>query len=355
MQFIKIVRKYLLNFKTLLVLVVLIIAVLGYFFLKNNYLKQDFETLSRYTVVRKTLQEEKVFSGNVSAERVSLARFAFSGTIASIAVSEGDKVVKGQVLASLDRQELEKDLKKYLNYYLKTRWDFDQKKEDYQDFEVWGIPEKEKNEIKRIVEKAQFDLDNSVLDVEIKNLALQKSVLKSPIDGIVTRIDQPIAGVYVTPTQAEFEIVDENSLIFEVLVEQDQVVDLALNETGTVILDSFPDKEIPAEVFYISFSPVDTSTGVLYKVKARFLKQDLLPYLRLGMTGELKIFGKRADSVLVVPVSFIETEKDKDYVYLLANSKPTKVAVQTGLEVEGEVEIKSGLKEGDILVLPSLK
>ncbi len=352
MQFLK---KYLLNLRIVFTLIIIAVAVFGYFFLKNNYGKSDIEQLNRYQVKRETLQEEKSFSGSVSAERSSVARFSFSGTVASVAVKEGDKVSKGQVLATLDRQELERDLKKYLNYYLKTRWDFDQTQEDYKDFQLWGISETEKNEIKRIIEKAQFDLNNSVIDVELKNLALQKSVLKSPIDGIITRIDQPTAGVYVTPTQAEFEIVDPDSLIFEVLVEQDQVIDLYLNKSGVILLDIFNEKEIPAEIYYISFAPADTSTGVLYKVKAKFIQQDILPLLRLGMTGELKIRGSRAESVLVIPVSFIQRQQGKDYVYVLRGSNQQKTEITTGLEVDGQVEVVSGLKEGDVIVLPEIQ
>jgi len=82
---------------------------------------------------------------------------------------------------------LEQELLDYMN----ERWDHEKTtEEDYKDQALTEI-------IRIAKEKAQFDLDRTVLDVEIQNIALKYSTLISPIEGIVTKTDFPQAGVNV--------------------------------------------------------------------------------------------------------------------------------------------------------------
>lgn len=224
-------------------------------------------------------------SGQVKANRQITLRFPSAGLLNWVGVKEGDQVEKGQVLKTLDKRELEKTLKKEMNDYLNERWDFEQTHDDY---------EEEKNqhlitdEIKRILEKAKFDLNNAVLDYEIKNLALEYATLISPIDGIVTHIDQPIAGVYITPATAEITIVDPSSVYFELKANEQEITKLKENMVGKIVLNAYPNKEFDTLISKISFAPKSTKGSPVYTAHCSLpTNKDF--HFRLGMTGEIEI------------------------------------------------------------------
>ncbi len=339
--------------KTIIFIIALFILGSGiyyFFFLR----KADSERINSFKVERKDLRQEFSFSGEIEAEERVVIKPGVGGKLVWLAVAEGDYVKKGQAVASFDKRTLQKNLEKYLNYYMKTRWDFEEVKDDYKDFEVWGISDKEKDKIKRIVEKSQFDLDNSVIDVEIQKIALDNSVLTTPISGYVVSLSPKYAGVNVSLNDFAIEIVNPETIFFAFYVDQEDVVNLSEDAVGEISLDVFDDKVFEGRIYFISLTPTQAETGVTYLAKARFenLAPDLLKKLRMGMTGEIVFQGKRLDDVLAVPVAFVESEEDGDFVYLLQNGKVKKVKVRLGEEIDGEVEIVSGLREGDIVVLP---
>ena len=325
-----------------------IFLIFVYFFALKGKVVKKVKIEKTYTVKKQNIKKELVLSGEVKADKYAVLHFKTSGKLVWIGVKEGDKVKKGQAVASLDRRALEKEFRKYMNYYLKTRWDFEQTKEDYKDFEVWNISETEKNRIKRIVEKAQFDLNNSVLDVEIKNLALQDSVLIAPFSGIVTKMTVKNPGVFITPSEARFEILDPNSLYFEVSADQTEVIDLKEGEKGSIVLDILPEKEYKGEITFISFVPKEDETGTVYKVKVS-LPKEIFGKVRVGMTGDFKVITEERKGVLAMPLSFVDFDEKGSFVYVLRGGKKEKKYIK-GEEFGEFFIVREGLKKGDKVV-----
>ncbi|MFH1840765.1 MAG: efflux RND transporter periplasmic adaptor subunit [Candidatus Shapirobacteria bacterium] len=232
------------------------------------------------------VESNLILSGELKAERAVDLQFQSSGLLSWVGVKEGDQVKKYQTLATLDQRSVKKNLEKYLNLYSKSRWDFDQAGQDNQDYQT--LASDASDAVKRILEKAQFDLNNAVLDVELQDLAVQYSRLSTPIDGLVTRIDQPYAGVNILYT-AITSVVDPQSLYFEVAADQTEVVKIALNESVKVTLDSFPDQTFTGRVTQIDFAPKAGETSTVYRLKVVLDDFDntQLRY-RLGMTGDVE-------------------------------------------------------------------
>ena len=141
-------------------------------------------------------------SGTVTAHEEAVIQFQASGKLNWVGVKKGDTVKKWQAVASLDRQSLAQNLKKELLDYQGERWDFEQDQEDYG---TAGLPLEKSmitDEVKRILEKAQFDLDSAVIDYELAKLSYDLAVIHTPIEGIVTEVDSPLPGVNVTPATA---------------------------------------------------------------------------------------------------------------------------------------------------------
>lgn len=341
--------KFLRNKKKLFLVIVGILFLLIYFFVFRKIKGNTNENAKTYKVKRQNIKQELVLSGEVRADKHAILHFKTSGKLVWVGVKEGDRVRQGQAIASLDKRALEKEFKKYMNYYLKTRWNFEQTKEDYKDFEVWNISEEEKNRIKRIVEQAQFDLDNSVLDVEIKNLALEESVIKAPFSGIVTRVSIQNPGVFINPSEATFEILDPDSLYFEVSADQTEVVNLQEGEKGKIVLDVFPEKEFDGKIIFISFVPKEDETGSVYKVKVSLPKK-LTEKIRVGMTGDFRIITEEKKNVLALPLPYVSTDERGSYVYKFENGKRVKTYIK-GEEFGEYFVVKEGLQEGDKVII----
>jgi len=323
------------------VLIVLFIAA-AFFLYKKIIIKSQIKAEDTYVVKRQNLKETLSLSGEIDAEEKVSLKFQTSGMLNWVGVKEGDWVKRYQTIASLDQRELEKSLKKSLNTYMKTRWDYDQTNEDYKDQAVTDA-------IQRIKDKAGFDLDNAVIDVELKDIALKYASLYSPIEGIVTHIEVPYAGVNITPATAQFDIVNPKTIYFSAKVDQTEVVKLKENLTGVINLDPYPDLEIKGSIKTISFVPKEGETGTVYEVKIAINDNNDDYKYRLGMTGDVSFELQDKKDVIAIPASFVKTENGKNYVWKLEAGKRTKTYIKIGEEIDGEVEVLSGLKEEDVI------
>jgi len=301
-----------------------------------------------YTVKKETIKETLSIAGTIEANEIATLRFQSSGLLAWVGVKEGDTVKKYQAVAGLDLQELQKTLEKYLYTYDKTRWDFEQTKDEYRApaQNYWGLSVNQRNDIDRAFQKSQFDLNSSVLDVELKNISLKYATLTSPIDGIVTRVGTPFAGVNVTPSQAEFDVVNPNTLYLSVLPDQTEVSKLNASMSAEIVFDSYPEVTIPGSINSIAFAPKSGESSTVYEVKISF---PLNSYYRLGMTADAAFIINERKDVLGIPLTFLKTDNGKPYVNRKVGNNKVKTPVVVGLEGDEIVEITGGLAEGDIL------
>ncbi|OGG07243.1 hypothetical protein A2872_03360 [Candidatus Gottesmanbacteria bacterium RIFCSPHIGHO2_01_FULL_42_12] len=296
-----------------------------------------------YTVKRQTLKETLSLSGEIDAYEKSTLRFQTSGYLVWVGVKVGDLVNKYQVVASLDQAELQRNLRKYLNTYMGERWDFEDTKDSSGDVSAMTTA------VRRAFEKAQFDLNNAVLDVELKDIAIKYANLWTPIAGVVTRVGSPNAGVNITPTQAEVDIVNPATIYFSASADQTEVTKLTASMSGTVTLDAFEKEPIMASIATIGFTPKTGETGTVYEVRLNLpLTANRLP-LRLGMTGDIEFSLREIPNVLTVPAKYIKSESGKKYLMVKKGNSREKIYVITGVEMDGDTEIKEGIKENDIV------
>jgi len=328
--------------------VIIVLAGIGFYLYQSQTADAKKAQENSYTVERRDIKETLSLAGDIRAEEHVVLRFQTSGRLSWIGVKEGDEVKKFQTLASLDQRELKKRLEKSLQTYAQTRNSFEQSDDDNQ--RIGDQPNNDiGNKMKRILENSQYGLNSSVLDVEITNLALEYSNLFTPIDGVVIRMDAKHSGVNITPSQAEIEIVNPYSLYFSFLADQTEVIQLSEDLQGVMEFDSFPEKQVSGNVYYISFTPKTGETGTVYEGRIR-LAADAIEQYRLGMTGDVSFTLREKSNVVVVLDSFVRSEGDKRYVTRKENGGDKKTYIKTGLEADGFVEVLSGLKEGDVVI-----
>ena len=202
----------------------------------------------------------------------------------------------------------------------------------------------------RTLDKAQFDLNNSVLDVELKDIALKYSYLYTPIEGIVTKVSLPYAGVNATPAQAEFEIVNPKTIYLYATADQTDVIKIKEKMQGNITLDSYPDDQISGEVMNIAFTPDTDESGTVYGVKIKINESEIENKYRLGMTGDIEFEIGKGRNVLMIPTSFIKIEKSEKYVNKVVKGKKIKTVIKTGEIEDSMTEVISGLNENETIV-----
>src|SRR4030042_4119544 len=145
----------------------LMVLIVAFLFLTHQ---GPFKPAKKELVSETPVIEEKnrvTRSGKVKAQSTANLTFQTYGLVTWVGVKEGDYVKKWQGIASLDRRDLEKRLSKAMNLYLTNRWDFEQLQDDYKEKkDRYLLTDSDR----RILDKAQFSLNNAVSDVDIADL-----------------------------------------------------------------------------------------------------------------------------------------------------------------------------------------
>lgn len=321
--------------------IILLIGIGIYFYFSST---QNAEKKIESTKVKKgNIQETLTLSGEIDADEHAVLRFASSGRLTWVGVKEGQYVKKFQTIANIDSRDTKKTLEKYLNTFASDRLDFDQEKNDNTNL-THNLNRDIKEKAERALSKSQYDLNNSILNVELQNIALEYSNLWTPIEGIVVKVDAPNPGVNITPTTAEFEIINPKTIYFSATVEQNDVIKIKEKMPGKLTLDPYPDDEIKANIKTIAFVPKTGETSTVYQVKIEFTP-DAKHNLRFGMTGDAVFATREKNNVLYLPTKFVKSEGDKKFVNILKNNNKQKKYIKVGMESDNEIEITSGLNE----------
>lgn len=344
------VKQKLLSYKSKLnkiLLALFVIGLLFYLIWQNVFNKPQEVQITK--AKRRSFRETIVLTGKIDARDKAILQFQLPGRLSFVGVKEGDLVKKGKRIASLDQRDVEKNLQKSLNTFLSARWDLDQNKEDYKPAEA---PGNLGPKWQRIIDKSQFSLNNTILDVELKDLAIQYSHLYSPINGVVTKVGAPLAGVNITPNMAVYEIVDPNTIFFAINIDQADLSKISTGMIGELILDAFDTQKKSVMIEKIGFTPVEGEVGTVYRAELTMEKSDGLGKYRLGMTGDVEFLLSERKDVLSVEGKYIKSENGNKYVFIQSLNKLIKTPIKIGSNNEGFVEIKEGISEGDALVLP---
>jgi RND family efflux transporter MFP subunit len=335
-------RIWIISVVAAIIIIGIIVLVLG---AKKNGSSSEIKTA---VATQETFTKNVQSSGKTKAKKSAELKFQTSGKLTWVGVKEGDTVYPYQAVARIDSREVEKNLQQALIDYSKQRNDFE---------ETWrvtynGVADPNSaltDTVKRILQNNQWDLDKAVNDVELKNLAVEYSVLYSPITGIVTHIDTPVAGVNITPATATFEIVDRDSLVFEANIDEIDVGNLELGQTASVALDAFPEATFSAKVSYISYSSVLSGGGAtVFPVELSF---DTPQKLRIGLNGDVTINAVTIPDVTLVPIDAIREGSSGKYVYKKLKNTYEQTFVKTGMSNDADIIVTEGLSKGDEVVI----
>lgn len=323
--------------KKLAITLFVILAVIIYLLYPKN--SKVIETVK---VHKSEIVQSVSASGSINSETTVNLSFLTGGKLSYVGVKKGDFVTQGQTIATLDQRTLKTNLDNALKDYALARNEFDQTKDDNQNH----TPQDALNiTMKRILENNQNNLEKAINSVELQNFVLEQSVLSSPIDGIVTRVDSPVSGTNITAASV-FTIQDPVNLVFNAEIDEADIGKINIGQPIEVTFDAFPDRNVSLEVNEIDFvSHLSDSGATVYTVKA--IINDTSGY-RIGMNGDIEVVIERKTDILTVPLSSMIDDK---HVYVKKENKYEKREIITGIQSDTDIEVKEGLTLNEEIAL----
>lgn len=191
-------------------------------------------------------------------------------------------------------------------------------------------------------------LGSEMARLERARLNLENTRLLAQTDGVVTNLNYQV-GEFANPGTPVIALTDVSILEAEVNLDETDVVKIALGMQVVVTVDAFPGMEVSGEVTEISPTAAVQSGVVLYPVTVRIASTELP--LRSGMTVNVSFPIEQRTDTLLVPFRAIETEGGQAYVTRVTASGPERVAVTMGLITDTQIEILSGINEGDVVTV----
>lgn len=182
---------------------------------------------------------------------------------------------------------------------------------------------------------------------------LSNSQLVSPISGIITKFD-PKVGQLASSGSELVSVISGTNFEIEAGIPEIDIGKLAIGNRVSITLDAFPGQPFEGHVFYINPAETESDGVVDYEIKIAFDKVD--PRMKSGLTANLDIVTRTSEDVLILPQYAILQNDEGSFVQKEIGGEIKEVPVTLGLQDQnGNVEIKSGLEEGDEVLSLGLK
>ena len=192
-------------------------------------------------------------------------------------------------------------------------------------------------------------------EANIKNIETQiaKTVLRSPIDGIITKQNAKTGEIAGAGSQL-IAIINEKIFEIEANIPEVDIGKIKLGNPVKIVFDAFPTETFIGKVSYIDPAETIIDGIVDYKIKVFLEESD--SRVKSGLTAGLAIETERKQNILILPQSAVIEKDSGDFVKIIENSEEIELSVVLGIRGQnGEIEIISGLVNGQEILNIGIK
>jgi RND family efflux transporter MFP subunit len=272
-------------------------------------------------------------TGGVEPVRWAKVASLVRDRIVDICYCEGKTVKKGDELARLDEREVKAQLKE-----LKAR-------EDFLKREMARVSEliTRGAATTQAYERASMDLSQVQALMSVQNEKISEYTIVSPMDGVVLRRDGEI-GEIAEVGQVLFRVGVPAPLQVVAEVNEEDIPRVKVGQTVLFRTDAFPGRELEGKVREIT--PMGDVAAKTFRIKAAL--PDDTP-LQPGMSVEANIITRQKPNALLIPADALQGSA----VFVLQGSRAHKREIRIGIRGTRQVEVLSGLKEGERVASPA--
>ncbi|GFP29110.1 HlyD family secretion protein [Candidatus Hakubella thermalkaliphila] len=200
------------------------------------------------------------------------------------------------------------------------------------------------------LDDAQAQLDLAQASVRETEYALAETKLFAPFSGIVARVDFKLSAR--VNTQDLIVITDLSELHLEADVDEIDVVNLKEGQKVEIKLDAYPDLPLPGKITFVAPTPTESEGIITYLVRFS-IEDDQGAVIKPGMSATIDMVIEGVKDALYLPNQAIkEVDGQKIVTVRGKGGRTEEVTIETGYITSEFTEIKSGLQEGDIVVIP---
>lgn len=323
----------------------------------ENYVPVEVENASI-----RTLKDEVIFSGKIFPDKDIMVFPKVIGKVTDVRVSVGDKVTKGSILFTLDKEDIQKqvDQAKVALDGAKTSYELTKEKmenakanlERTEKLYNEGAISKAQYEQAQLaasdkaLEGAQIQLNQAELAYNQAKEALDNTIVTSPCDGIISSVNVE-AGEMASNTQPAITIVDLDRVYVELNVAENMVNKILPNQEVEVIIPSVSDEKYIGKVD--SISPSADARTQLYPVRIYIPNENHL--IKSGMFAQVKTSIDTREDVIAVRSEAIVQKGEETVVYVVEDNKAVERNVIVGLDTGTYAEIVEGIKDGEKIII----
>jgi HlyD family secretion protein len=352
-------------------------------------------------VQRRDITQIVTGTGKIQPEVEVKISAEVSGEIVELPVKVGQKVKKGQLLVKIKpdfyvarKEAMEANLKSALAQLDIAKANLSKAESEFKRAEELYVKklisdaEYEATRTAYTVAKAQYASASSAVEQARASLKqaqedLAKTVIYSPIDGIVTQLNAEVGERVVGTSQMAGTVImvvaDLSNMEARVDISEVDVVHVSIGDTAILSVDALPEKKFKGVVYEISNAAKTKGLGtqeevVNFEVKIKILDKETA--LRPGMSVTADIETEKRYNVIAVPIQAVtvrsmkkssggknpESNDDKntkddmvEVVFVVKDGVAKAVPVKRGISGETYVEIVDGLKGDEEIVVGSFK
>ena len=291
-------------------------------------------------------------TGTLKAVRTAMVKSRVAGELVMLELREGDPVKMGQIVARVDNTEYLARQRQAQQQAEAARAQVDVAQRQFDNNNALvnqGFISKTALDTSMANlngAKASYQAALSALDISTK--ALDDSVLRAPINGLVSqRFVQP--GERVAIEARIIEIIDLSQLELEATLTSAEAVNVKVGQIAKLLVEG-TSEEVSARVLRINPSTQTGSRSVLV-----YLGLQSHPLLRQGVFVQGSLGTQKVQAV-VVPLESVRSDKTKPYVQTLQDNQVVHLQVELGAKGEADgkaVMALKEIKEGTKVLAPS--
>ena len=259
-----------------------------------------------------------------------------SGRAVKVAVKEGGRVNKGDLIAQLDSRDYDNQLASEKAEYELAKLDLERNRSLFTE---------------QLITQAQLDqaiAKINTIEASAKNaeLKVERAAIRAPISGLVNHLDVK-EGLFMNVNDPVGIILDNSRVKVTVGIPEADVNEIKKLLHFDVTIEALGNKTLKGRKHFLSQSPETLAHLYQLEIEVDNSNRAILP----GMFARVNIVKREVKDSFSVPLYSVISRSDEQYVYVEKDGIAHVRMVKTGILEGWKIEIEKGLSKGDRVIV----